>query len=149
MGLGRARATAVAALAAVALLGGCGDDEETTIEASTAADEELAAGIVAELDEYNESFDLTSLPGDQQAELAPIVDNLPPAGGGVDTLVVSGGVVEAQTPFAADDQGEQTGRLICGAIYRRIEGEDPGGHRVLGEGGAVLADCAPEDANFP
>ena len=108
-----------------------------------------ARRIVAELDEYNDGFDLSSLPADAQAELAPIVNNLPPAGGGVKTLTVTGGVVEAQTDFAADAEGEETGRLICGAIYRSIEGEDPGGHRVLGEGGAVLADCVPRDANFP
>lgn len=145
----RARTLAFTALAA-ALLAGCGDsDPGTDIVASAEPDQALGEAIVAELDEYNDGFDLSSLPADAQAELAPIVNNLPPAGGGVKTLTVTGGVVEAQTDFAADAEGEETGHLICGAIYRAIVGSDPGGHRVVGADGAVLADCEPRDANFP
>lgn len=105
--------------------------------------------MVAELDTYNEPFDVTALPPAQQADLAPVVDNLPQAGGGVKTLTIADGVVEAQTDFPADAEGVQTGRLICGAIYRSVGAGDRGGHRVLGEDGAVLADCKPSDANFP
>ena len=139
-----------ALVAGVLLLGGCGgSDDETAIEASTPADEELAAAIVERLDAYNDSFDLTSLPPDQQAELGPIVDNLPPAGGGVDTLVVTDGLVEAETGFAPDPESEQTATLICGAIMRSVDAGNRTGHRVLGEGGVVLADCTPKDADFP
>lgn len=131
-------------------LAACGSsDPKTTIVADSAADQKLGAAIVAELDEYNAPFDVTALPAGAQAEVAPIVDNLPQAGGGVKTLTITGGVVEAQTDFPADAQGTETGRLICGAIYRSLPGRDRGGNRVLGEGGAVLADCKPSDANFP
>jgi len=138
------------AIVAAALLAGCGgSDDETAIEASTPADEELAAAIVERLDAYNDSFDLTSLPPDQQAELGPIVDNLPPAGGGVETLVITAGLVEAETGFAPDPESEQTARLICGAIMRSVDADNRTGHRVLGEGGVVLADCVRTDADFP
>lgn len=131
-------------------LAACGNsDPKTTIVADSTADQELGAAIVAELDEYNAPFDVTALPAAAQADVAPVVDNLPQAGGGVKTLTITGGVVEAQTDFPADAQGVETGRLICGAIYRSLPQRDPGGHRVLGEGGAVLADCKPSDANFP
>jgi hypothetical protein len=137
-------------VAGALLLGGCGgSDEEAVIEASTPADEELAAAIVERLDSYNDSFDLTSLPPDQQAELGAIVDNLPPAGGGVDVLRVSDGLVEAETGFVLDEETEQTARLICGAIMRSTARGNRAGHRVLGEGGVVLADCEPDDANYP
>ncbi len=131
-------------------LAACGSSTpDTAIVADSTADRELGAAIVAELDEYNQPFDVTTLPPAQQAELAPIVNSLPRAGGGVKTLSISGGVVEAQTDFAADAEGVETGRLICGAIYRRLPARDPGGHRVLGAGGTVLADCKPKDASFP
>ena len=137
-------------IAGALLLGGCGgSDEEAVIEASTPADEELAAAIVERLDSYNDSFDLTSLPPNQQAELGAIVDNLPPAGGGVDVLRVTDGLVEAETGFAPDEETEQTARLICGAIMRSVGPGNGSGHRVLGEGGVVLADCTRADASFP
>jgi hypothetical protein len=126
-----------------------GSDPETSIEASTDTDQALGAAIVAELGTYNDTFDVAALPPDQQAEVGPIVDNLPQAAGGVDTLTVSGGVVEASTDFPADAQGAETGKLICGAIERSLGPRDPGGHRVLGAEGAVLAGCRPNDANFP
>ena len=148
--LGRRVGVSALALCAALGLAACGNsDPETTIDADSAADRELGAAIVAELDEYNVPFDVTALPADAQADLAPIVDNLPQAGGGVRTLTITGGVVEAQTDFPADAEGVQTGRLICGAIYRSVPPRDPGGHRVLGEDDAVLADCKPSDANFP
>jgi hypothetical protein len=78
-GLGRG---AVLALVTALLIAGCGsDDTETVIEASSPADEALAAAIVDELHAYDESFDLTALPPAQQDELSPIVNNLPPAAG--------------------------------------------------------------------
>lgn len=132
-------------------LAGCGEDAsgDTTVEAATAADERLAATIQGELAIYEEGFDLEVLPPGQQAQLAAIVDNLPQAAGGVRTLRVSDGVVEADTGFPDDEQGADTGRLICGAIERSVGSDDPGGHRVLGDDEAVLAECDPDDANFP
>ena len=138
-------------------LGACGSDAtpETRVEASTPADQQLADAVQGELQVYDVGFDLESMPAAQQAQLAPIVDNLPQAAGGVRTLRVTDGVVEAETDFADDDQGTETGRLICGAIERAFDPgnpdgpDDPGGHRVLGSGGSVLADCEPDDANFP
>jgi len=67
----------------------------------------------------------------------------------VRTLRVDDGVVEAETDFPDDDQGTETGQLICGAIQRSVGSDDPGGHRVLGADDAVLADCESGDANFP
>lgn len=125
------------------------------MEASTPADQELADAVEQELKVYEVGFDLESMPASQQAQLAPIVDNLPQAAGGVRTLRVTGGVVEAETDFPDDDQGTETGKLICGAIERAFDPDDPGapddpgGHRVLGSGGSVLAECQPDDANFP
>lgn len=150
MGLIARRPGAGVALLAALAIGGCGSgDHQTAVEASSPADEELAAAILDRLDSYNDSFDLTALPPDQQADLGPIVDNLPPAGGGVDTLVVTDGLVEAETGFAPDPESEETARLICGAIMRSVDRGNRAGHRVLGENGVVLADCKPDDANFP
>jgi hypothetical protein len=87
------------------------------------------------------------MPQEQQDQLAPVVDNLPQAAGGVRTLKVTGGVVEADTDFPDDEEGAATARLICGAIVRA--GGDSGKDRVLGSGDAVLAECQPDDANFP
>ena len=117
--------------------------------AATPADQRLAARVQAELAQYEKGFDLQVLPAQQQAELAAYVNNLPQAAGGVQTLRVSGGVVEADTGFRADDQGKDTGRLICGAIERSLPPDAPGGDRVLGADDAVLATCQPDDANFP
>lgn len=89
------------------------------------------------------------LPPAQQAQLGAVVDNLPQAAGGIRTLRVTDGVVEAETNFPDDEQGVETGRLICGAIQRSVPAGDPGGHRVLGAEDAVLADCEADDANFP
>ncbi len=130
----------------------CGDgsDPKTSVEATTAADERLAGRIEDELRVYEQGFDLESVPQEQADQLAPVVDNLPQAAGGVEVLRVNDGVVEAETGFPDDEEGAVTGRLICGAIERAIgDGEDPGGHRVLGEDAAVLAECEPDDANYP
>lgn len=147
----QALAAILLAIAAVAALGGCGTDSSgaTSVEAASPADGRLATAVQDELGIYEDGFDLEVLPAEQQAQLAPIVDNLPQAAGGVRVLRVSGGVVEAETDFRDDEQGAETGRLICGAIERAVGPTDPGGHRVLGLDGAVLADCGSDDVNFP
>lgn len=138
-------------LACALAAAGCGQDSssETTIEAATLADEELAAVIADELAVYEQGFDLELLPPDQQAQIGAVVDNLPQAAGGVRVLRVSDGIVEAETDFPDDEQGAETSGLICGAIERSVGADDPGGHRVLGADDAVLAECEPEDASFP
>jgi hypothetical protein len=129
-------------------LAGCGSsDPETSVQAATPADQKLAAAIQDELKVYDRGFDLESMPQAQQDQLAPVVDNLPQAAGGVRTLKVTDGVVEADTDFPDDEEGSATGRLICGAIVRA--GASSGRDRVLGSGDAVLAECQPDDANFP
>lgn len=137
---------------ALSLLGsaaGCGEeDPKTSVEAATPADERLAERIQEELRIYEQGFDLESVPQEQADLLAPVVDNLPQAAGGVAILRVDGGSVEAETDFPADEEGAVTGRLICGAI-ERAAGGDAAGSRVLGEDGAVLAECEPADANYP
>ncbi len=143
---------ALAAAFTLVALGGltaCGDDGsvKTSVEASTPAEERLGEKVQDELKVYETSFDLESMPEDQAAQLEPIVDNLPQAAGGVSVLRISGSVVEAETDFPADEQGTETGKLICGAIVRA--GGDDVGSQVLGEGGDVLADCEAEDAAFP
>jgi hypothetical protein len=138
-------------LLCAAALAACGsEDPKLSVEASTPADERLAEAVQAELRVYDESFDLESMPQAQQDQLADVVDNLPQAAGGIEVLRVSDGVVEAETDFPDDDQGAVTGRLICGAIERAAgeSGAAPGS-RALGEDDSVLADCDPEDSNFP
>lgn len=143
---------AVLAAAVGLTLAACGEgtDPKATVEATTAADERLAERIQEELRVYEEGFDLESVPEAQADQLAPVVDNLPQAAGGIDILRVNEGVVEAETDFPDDEEGAVTGRLICGAIERVVAGkEDVGGHRVLGEEGSVLAECETDDADFP
>lgn len=127
----------------------CGEDSDPTteVDASTPAAERLAQKVRDELHVYDEGFDLESMPAEQADQLAPIVDNLPQAAGGVHMLRVDGSVVVAETDFPADEQGAQTGRLICGAIVRA--GGDDAGSEVLGEDGEVLADCEAKDADYP
>ena len=132
-------------------LAACGDDTEvtTTVEAQTSADEVFAAKIEAELKVYEVGFDLASMPEQQAAQLEPGVDNLPQAAGGVRVLRVTDGTVEAETDYPDDEQGAQTGRLICGAIERAAGPGEGEGSRVLGSDDAVLAECEPDDASFP
>jgi hypothetical protein len=146
-----ATALALAAVAAATLAAcGAGTDPKTSVETTTAADARLADRIEAELKVYEAGFDLESMPSEQADQLAPVVDNLPQAAGGVQILRVDRGVVEAETDFPDDEEGAVTGRLVCGAIERAIgRGDDPGGHRVLGEDGTVLAECERDDANYP
>lgn len=134
-----------------AVLAACGEGTEvkTTVEATSPADERFAARIERELKAYGVGFDLEAMPDAQAAQLAPIVDNLPQAAGGVRVLRVAGGVAEAETDYPDDEQGSQTGRLICGAIMRAARGSEGPGSRALGADGAVLAECEPEDADFP
>jgi hypothetical protein len=143
-------ALVLAALCAAALAA-CGDgsDPKTSVEAATPADERLAAAIQDELKVYEQGFDLEAMPQEQADQLAPVVDNLPQAAGGIRILRVNDGAVEAETDFPDDEEGAVTGRLICGAIERAIGRDDPGGHRVLGDDGAVLRECEPDDANYP
>lgn len=147
----RSPAAALAALAllAPAALAACGGDSDpkTSIEASTPTEERLGEKVQEELEAYEVGFDLESMPQDQAAQLESIVDNLPQAAGGVHVLRVSGSVVEAETDYPDDEQGAETGKLICGAIVRA--GGDDAGSQVTGEDGAVLADCEVEDADFP
>ncbi len=145
----RIAALAVALACLTPALAACGEgsDPETEVQASTPAAERLAQKVKDELHVYEVGFDLESMPADQADQLAPIVDNLPQAAGGVHVLRVDGTVVVAETDFPADDQGAETGRLICGAIIRA--GGDAAGSQVLGEDGEVLADCEAEDADFP
>ena len=149
--MGRIPAAALAALALIApaALAACGEDSDpdTSVEASTPAEERLGEKVQEELQAYEVGFDLESMPQDQAEQLEPIVDNLPQAAGGVHVLRVDGSVVEAETDYPDDKQGAQTGRLICGAIVRA--GGDDAGSQVTGEDGAVLADCEAEDAAFP
>lgn len=118
-----------------------------SVEAQSPAEQRLAERVRDELRGYETGFDLESMPDEQAAQLEPIVDNLPQAAGGVSVLRVEGRAVTAETDYAADEQGEQTGRLICGAIVRA--GGDPGASQVLGEDDAALADCEADDADFP
>jgi hypothetical protein len=130
-------------------LAACGNSEsKTSVEASTAADQRLADAIQAELKVYDKGFDLESMPQEQADQLAPVVDNLPQAAGGVQILRVDGGDVEATTDFPDDEEGAVTGRLICGAIERAAGKQDVDA-RVLGKDDAVLAECSPDDVNFP
>ena len=139
----------MALFAATFAVAGCGDDgtEKSSVDASTPAEERLAEKVKDELRAYEVGFDLESMPQDQAAQLESIVDNLPQAAGGVHVLRVSGSVVEAETDYPDDEQGAETGKLICGAIVRA--GGDDAGSEALGEGGEVLADCEAEDAAFP
>lgn len=116
-----------------------------TVEAATPDDERLAERIEAELRAYEQGFDLESMPTAQADQLAPVVNNLPQAAGGVDILRVDSGRVEAVTGFPDDEEGEVTGRLICGAIERA--GARDG--LVLGADDSMLAECRPDDRNFP
>lgn len=143
-----AAALALMVLAPLALAA-CGDDgkADTSVEASTPAEERLAEKVQDELKVYDVGFDLESMPEEQAAQLETIVENLPQAAGGVQVLRVSGSVVEAETNFPADEQGNETGRLICGAIVRA--GGDDVGSQVTGEDGDMLADCEAKDAAFP
>lgn len=142
----------LAVLAALALAG-CGDSEaDVTVDASSQADADLAAAIQTELDEYSQPFDLSSLPAGAQAQLGAVIDNFPQAAGAVTALTIADGSVEAGTDLDQTEGTLVTGRLICGAILRTIAYDDldyPGGHRVLGTDGAVLADCTREDKNYP
>ena len=145
---------AIAACASALVLAACGDDlpEVATINASSAADETLAAAIETELSEYSEQFSLTALPAQQQAMIAEVIDNFPQAAGTVSTLDVADGQVVARTGLRADAGGELTARLVCGAILRAIADEgadDPGGHVVLDGEGQPLRDCVHADKNFP
>jgi hypothetical protein len=127
----------------------CGNSEsKTSVEASTAADQRLADAIQAELKAYDVGFDLESMPQQQADQLAPVVDNLPQAAGGVQILRVDGDDVEATTDFPDDEEGSVTGRLICGAIERAAGKQDVDA-RVLGKDDAVLAECSPADADYP
>ncbi len=145
----RALATAALAALATAALAACGEagTVTTSVAAQSRAEQRLATKVRAELRNYETGFDLESMPDEQAAQLEPIVDNLPQAAGGVSLLRVEGDAVTATTDYRAGEQGEQTGRLICGAIVRA--GGDPGSSRVLGEDDDVLADCEAEDADFP
>lgn len=140
-------------LAGGALLTACGDSQPTiSVSTVSAADGELAVAIEAELHAYSEPFDLSALPAAQQAQLGAVIDNFPQAAGAVTTLSVSDGVVEARTDLEPTEGSAVSARLICGAIYRSIDpgGKgDPGGHRVLGAADQVLAECSPDDANYP
>lgn len=118
-----------------------------SVAAQSPAEQRLAERVRDELRAYETGFDLESMPDEQAAQLQPIVDNLPQAAGGVSVLRVEGSAVTAETDYAADEQGEQTGRLICGAIVRA--GGDAAGSEVLGEDDDVLADCEAADADFP
>ncbi len=131
------------------MLAACGEGDEVTISvaAQSASEQRLAEKVRDELRVYETGFDLESMPEEQAAQLQPIVDNLPQAAGGVRVLRVEGSVVTAETDYPADEQGEQTGRLICGAIVRA--GGDDVGSQVLGENDGVLADCEAVDADFP
>lgn len=141
----------VLALLAPAALVACDESSEvtTSVEAQTRADQVFAAKIEAELKAYEVGFDLASMPEQQAAQLEPIVDNLPQAAGGVRVLRVSEGVAEAETDYPDDEQGAETGRLICGAIERAAGRGEGAGSRVLGANDAVLAECEPDDADFP
>lgn len=145
----RAVAAVVLGALAAAALGACGEGGEVTmsVEAQSPAEQRLAEKVRDELRGYETGFDLESMPDEQAAQLEPIVDNLPQAAGGVSVLRVEGRAVTAETDYAAGEQGEQTGRLICGAIVRA--GGDAGASRVLGENDDVLADCEADDADFP
>lgn len=144
---------AVLVLASALALAACGDsDAEVTVSAASEADAELAAAIQTELEAYSEPFDLSALPAGPQAQLGAVIDNFPQAAGAVTTLTITDGTVEAATDLDPTEGSLVTGRLICGAILRTIADaglDDPGGHRVLGSGGSVLADCAGADRNFP
>ena len=131
------------------MLAACGDNGAvtTSVEAQSPAEQRLAEKVRDELGAYETGFDLEAMPDEQAAQLQPIVDNLPQAAGGVSVLRVEGRAVTAETDYPVDEQGEQTGRLICGAIVRA--GGDAGGSEVLGEGDDVLADCEADDAAFP
>ncbi len=141
-------AAALGALAAAALAA-CGESGTVTmsVEAKSPAEQRLAERVRDQLRGYETGFDLESMPDEQAAQLEPIVDNLPQAAGGVSVLRVEGRAVTAETDYADDEQGEQTGRLVCGAIVRA--GGDPGASQVLGEDDAALADCEADDADFP
>lgn len=145
------RALAAAALGAILALAlaACGETGTVTmsVEAQTAAEQRLAAEVRDQLRGYETGFDLESMPDEQAAQLEPIVDNLPQAAGGVSLLRVEGRAVTAETDYAAGEQGEQTGRLICGAIVRA--GGEAAASQVLGENDDVLADCEATDADFP
>lgn len=148
------RRLGLAVLTVVALapaLASCGGDSDVTmsVETETVADESFAAKIQDELKAYEVGFDLESMPQDQAEQLEPIVDNLPQAAGGIHTLRVSDGVVEAETDYPDDEQGAETGKLICGAIMRAAGPGEGDGSRALGEDDAVLAECEPDDADFP
>jgi hypothetical protein len=139
----------LAGAACAVALAACGNSEsKTSVEASTPADQRLADAIQAELKVYDVGFDLESMPQQQADQLAPVVDNLPQAAGGVQILRVDGTDVEATTDFPDDDEGAVTGRLICGAIERAAGKRDVNA-RVLGKDDAVLAECSRDDVNFP
>ncbi len=106
----RIAALAVALACLTPALAACGEgsDPETEVQASTPAAERLAQKVKDELHVYEVGFDLESMPADQADQLAPIVDNLPQAAGGVHVLRVDGKVVVAETDFPADDQGAET-----------------------------------------
>ena len=138
----------VAVLACSLALAACGDDEGTTTVNASGADAEIATAIQAELDLYREPIDLSILPADQQAQVGEALDQFPQAAGTVTELTVDDGLVEARTGLEPGGDSATTARLICGAIIRG--GGDRGApHLVIGSGGETIAECAPDDANYP
>lgn len=143
------RPALIAAALALAVMG-CGDTG-ARIEVTAAGDEDrvVATAVEEELALYSEPFDISALPADQQDQLGPVYDAFPRAAGSVEELVVDGGVVTARTELPDDDDSEITARLICGAVVRGAGRAGAAGHRVTGEGDAVIADCSAADATYP
>ena len=132
------------------LVAGCGDSAaEIEVVADSEADRAIAADVEDELALYSEPFDISALPTDQQDQLGPVYDAFPRAAGSVEELTVSDGLVEARTDLPVEEDSEITARLICAAVIRGAGEGNADGHRVLGEGDAVLQDCRAADANYP
>ncbi len=146
----RLRVIAAGLLAACSLAAaGCGSggDDGPTIDASTAADTEIAEALVAELERAEEPIDLQALPGKALTEIAPITDNLGEMIDVTEGITVDSGRVTVATSLEdGSEEADVTAILICGAALRSGASE---GATVLGSGDVELRACEGADRNYP
>jgi hypothetical protein len=137
-------------LAALVVLAGCGYEATPIgVSGATSGDEATAREVRDEIERrFEGSIDLEQLLEEQRALYDDLLDNIYEIPRLTQSVSADVGVVEVEADLEDDAEGEQSARLICGAVFAAA-GRAAEPHSVVDTALEPIHECERSDRSYP